>query len=154
VSGSWNMSGKVHKYVLHYFASIIGTSLSPLQIESCILLTTTDNIACNALRKQIGSNTNRNLSYLLTYLIAYLLTYSMEQRLPWEANRFSACQEINCILWNPKIHYRHLSLSWTRSTQSMPPQPTSWRSILILYSHLRFDLRSSLFLRYPQQNPV
>ena len=74
------MSGKVHKYVLHYFASIIGTSLSPLQIESCILLTTTDNIACNALRKQIGSNTNRNLSYLLTYLLTYLIAYLLA---PW-----------------------------------------------------------------------
>ena len=34
-----------------------------------------------------------------------LLTYSMEQSLSWEANRFSASQEIPRILWNPKIHY-------------------------------------------------
>ena len=32
---------------------------------------------------------------------------------------------------------RHLSLSWASSIQSIPPHPTSWRSILILPSHLR-----------------
>ena len=31
--------------------------------------------------------------------------YSMEQS-PWEANRFSASQEIPRILWDPKFHYR------------------------------------------------
>jgi hypothetical protein len=40
---------------------------------------------------------------------------------------------------------RHLSLSWTRSIQSMPSQPTSWRFILILSSHLHLCLPSGLF---------
>ena len=40
---------------------------------------------------------------------------------------------------------RHLSLSWARSIQSMPSHPTSWRSILILSSHLLLDLPSGLF---------
>ena len=40
---------------------------------------------------------------------------------------------------------RHLSLSWARSIQSMPPHPTSWRSILILSSHLRLGLPSGIF---------
>jgi hypothetical protein len=35
-----------------------------------------------------------------------LLTYAMEQVSSWEANRFSANQEIPRILWNPKVHYR------------------------------------------------
>jgi hypothetical protein len=31
----------------------------------------------------------------------------MEQGPSWEANQFSASQEIARILWNPKIHYRN-----------------------------------------------
>ena len=30
----------------------------------------------------------------------------MEQSPFWEANRFSATQEIPGISWNPKVHYR------------------------------------------------
>jgi hypothetical protein len=40
---------------------------------------------------------------------------------------------------------RHLSLSWARSIQSIPPHPTSWRSILILFSYLRMGLPRGLF---------
>jgi hypothetical protein len=40
---------------------------------------------------------------------------------------------------------RHLSLSWASSIQSIHPHPTSWRYILILFSHLRLVLPSSLF---------
>ena len=39
---------------------------------------------------------------------------------------------------------RHLSLSWTSPIQSIYPHPTSWRSILILSTHLRLGLPSSL----------
>ena len=37
---------------------------------------------------------------------ASTLTYSMEHFPSWEANWFSANQEIPLILWNPKVHYR------------------------------------------------
>ena len=40
---------------------------------------------------------------------------------------------------------RHLSLSWARPIQSMPPHPTSWRSILILSSHLHLGFPSGPF---------
>ena len=50
--------------------------------------------------------THKGITYLLlTYLLACLLTYSMEQSPSWEANLFSASQEISRILWNPKVHY-------------------------------------------------
>ena len=74
----------------------------------------------------------------------------MQQSPSWEANRFSAGQEIFCILWNLKVHY---------CTYKCPPpvqvlsqikpvhayHPTSWRSILILSSHLHIGLPSGLF---------
>jgi hypothetical protein len=40
---------------------------------------------------------------------------------------------------------RHLSLSRAKPIQSTRPPPTSWRSILILSSHLRLGLPNGLF---------
>ena len=37
---------------------------------------------------------------------------------------------------------RHLSLSWASPIQSTYPHPTSWRSILILSTHLRLGLHT------------
>jgi hypothetical protein len=85
-----------------------------------------------------------------------LLTYSTEQSPSWEANRFSASQEIPAF-YRTRMFItaftgaRHLSLSWTSSIQSTPPHPTSWRSILILSTHLRLGLPSGIF---PSQTPV
>ena len=39
----------------------------------------------------------------------------------------------------------HLSLSWASPIQSIYPHPTSWRSVLILSTHLGLGLPSGLF---------
>ena len=57
---------------------------------------------------------------------------------------------------------RHLPLSWASPIQSIYPHPTSWRSILILSTHLRLGLPSGLFpsgfptktLYTPHSSPV
>ena len=74
----------------------------------------------------------------------------MVQSPSWAANWFAASQEIPRISQNPKVHYRthsvrHLSLSWASPIQPIYPHPTSWRSILILSTHLRLGLPSGLF---------
>ena len=75
----------------------------------------------------------------------YLLTYSMVQSPSWEANWFAASQDIPRISRNPKVHYRtHKGLSWASPIQSIYPHPTSWRSILILSTHLRLGFPSGL----------
>ena len=40
---------------------------------------------------------------------------------------------------------RHLSLSWASPIQSIYPHLTSWKSVLILSTHLRLGLPSGLF---------
>jgi len=89
-----------------------------------------------------------SLTHSLTPL-THSLTHSMEQNPSWEANRFSVCQEIPRILWNPKVHYRiHNSPPPVPILSQIDPvhvpHPTSWRSILILSSHLRLGLPSGV----------
>jgi hypothetical protein len=69
----------------------------------------------------------------------------MEQSPSWEANRFSASQEISHIFWNPKVHFHSDKCPPPVSIQSISPHPTCWRSILILSSHLRVGLPIGLF---------
>ena len=81
--------------------------------------------------------------------ITYLLT-------PWsrvlleKLTGSAASQEIPRIFGTRRLiavftSARHLSLSWANSIQSPQPLPTSWRSILILSSHLRLGLPNGLF---------
>ena len=68
----------------------------------------------------------------------------------WEANWFAASQEIPAFYGTRRFitaltSVRHLSLSWSSPIQSIYPHPTSWRSILILSTHLRLGLHNGLF---------
>ena len=86
---------------------------------------------------------------VITYLLTYLLT-------PWSrvlleklaslqlVKKFPACYGTRGFL-TALTSARHLSLSWASPIKSSYPNPTSWRSILILSSHLRLGLPSGLF---------
>ena len=83
-----------------------------------------------------------------TYLLNYLLT-------PWSRVVLEKLIGFQLVKKFPPFYgtrrfitvltsARHPSLSWASPIQSTPPHPTSWRSILILSSHLRLDLPSGL----------
>ena len=92
--------------------------------------------------------------------LCYLLTYSMEQSSSWEANRFSAGQEIPRILWNPKVHYRiHKCPPPVHILSQLDPVHTPTSHFLKI--HLNIILPSApaspqwaLSLRFPHQNTV
>jgi len=87
-----------------------------------------------------------------------LFACSMEQSPSWEANRFSVKKfpvfygTRKFITALTSVH--HLYLSWARSIQPIALHPMSWRSILILASHLHLGLPSGPSLRFPHHNPV
>jgi len=70
----------------------------------------------------------------LMFLI-YLLTYSIEQSPSWEAKFFQPATKLSAFYGTRRFitavtSARYLSLSWTSSIQSIPPHPTTWRTIL------------------------
>jgi len=74
----------------------------------------------------------------------------MELSPSWEATQFAASQGIPLILWNPKVHYRmHNNLPpvpiLSQNNPVYTPRHTSWKSILILSTHLRLGLPNGLF---------
>jgi len=93
------------------------------------------------------------LSWCIIFYCIRLPTYLLT---PWsrvlleKLTGSAASQEISCIFGTRRFitvltSARHLSLSWANSIQSPQPPPTSWRSVLILSSHLCLGLPSGLF---------
>ena len=85
----------------------------------------------------------------LPYLLTYLLT-------PWCRVLLEKLTGLQLVKKFPAFHVtrrfitaltsvRHLSLSWDSPIQSIYPHPTSWRFILILFTHLRLGFPSGLF---------
>ena len=81
------------------------------------------------------------------------LTYSIQQSPYWEANWFSASQEIPRILWNQKVYYRIHTCPPTVSFPSQINPPQFRSSILILSSHLRLGLPRGLFSQVSPPKP-
>jgi len=81
----------------------------------------------------------------------YLLTCSMEQNPSWEANRYSASQEIPPHFMEPEVLLLHSQVPATcpypepAPSSKHPPHSNSWRPILILSSHPRLGPPSDLF---------
>ena len=102
---------------------------------------------------RLGYKGHRNVtaalqSKMYTNFLTYLLT-------PWsrvlleKLTGSAASQEIPRIFGTRRFitvltSALQLSLSWADSIQSPQPPPTSWRSILILSSHLRLGLPNGL----------
>ena len=73
----------------------------------------------------------------------------MEQSPSWEADQFSASQEIPCILWNPKVNYRIYKspppIPILSQINLIHASPSNFLKIhLILSSHLCLGLTSGL----------
>ena len=87
--------------------------------------------------------------YIFVWHFTYLLT-------PWCRVLLEQLTGLQLVKKFPEFHgtrrfitaltsVRHLSLSWASPIQSIYPHPTSWRSILILSTHLRLGLPSGFF---------
>ena len=91
---------------------------------------------------------NTSIHAVFTDLLTYLL-------IPWCRVLLEKLTSLQLVKKFPAFHgtrrfisaltsVRHLSLSWASPIQSIYPHPTSWRSILILSTHLRLGLPSDL----------
>jgi len=88
------------------------------------------------------------------------LTYSTEHSPSWEANRFSASQEIPRFLWNPKVHnpiHKCQPPVPILSQLDTVHTPTSYFLKIylnVILSSVPVSPKRSLSFMFPQQNPA
>ena len=83
-------------------------------------------------------------TYLLTYLLTSWCRVLLEKLICLQlVKKFPAFHRTRRFI-TALTSVRHLSLSWASPIQSIDPHPTSWRSFLILSTHLRLGLPSGL----------
>ena len=88
------------------------------------------------------------------------LTNSMEQSPSWEANPFSASQEIPHIIWNPKVHYLiHKCPPSVSILSQLDSVHNSTSDFLKIHLNIILPPKSgsskwTLPLSFPHQNPV
>ena len=116
-------------------------------LENYYKANTTQTTLTNKHKQNTSNAIIKTYTYLFTYLPTYLPT-------PWRRILFEKL--VKLVKKFPLFYGTrrfitsftsacHLSLSWARWIQPIIPHPTSWRSILILSSHLRLGLPSVLF---------
>jgi len=100
--------------------------------------------------------TTFHVSFLGTSTIHFSTRTSVDLLIPWcrvllekltglqLVKKFPAFQGTRRFI-TALTNVRHRSLSWGSPIQAIYPHPTSWRSILILSTHLRLGLPSGLF---------
>jgi len=100
-------------------------------------------------------NTNEYIKFLIVYNLClhkcividhWLIPWSgvLPEKLPGP-QLVKQFPSIGCTRLYHYHIYKHLSLSWVRLIQSMPPHPTSWRYILLLLPHLCLGFPSGFF---------
>ena len=100
-------------------------------------------------RAQIVRLDTRILTYLFTPWCRVLLEKLTGLQLVKKFPAFHGTRRFITALTS----VRHLSLFWASPIQSTYPHPTSWRSILILSTHLRLGLPSGLLpYGFPNKN--
>ena len=123
--------------MVHPASRSVGTGVHSQGQSDCSVKLTADH----HLAPRLGMSGAILLTYLLTPWCSVLLEKLTGLHLVKKLPAFHGTRRFITALTS----VRHLSLSWASPIQSIYPHPTSWRSVLILSTHLRLGLPSGLF---------